>query len=266
MVSPPPTKSEYLDALKALYPASPEGFASDLLGDCGTIQYSRPLSWDLCYQHFKSETEYFSTPIPADKLDRAALELSNYLASFGMFRSTEMKAVNRRVFEPIISALFHAAQRTGIRSYQDLDCITPTQLRALINALDKAYVDAFLAAGFVDHHPSDTMTSKILMGVFGVMPALDDNYITAVRKLHRQLRKTYSLPRQKRFTQCLPTTLHDNEKLKFLLDLSRDKDLKVFLKELVLPVINHSDNRTNDDYPVMRLLDLYLWVIGKKVD
>lgn len=235
------------------------------MADCETIQYSRSLSWDLCYQYFKSETEFFSSPIPAHKLERAASELATYLAFFGMFRNVEMKAANRRVFGLIISALFQAARDNGIRSYKDLENITTAKLRALITALDEAYVIAFKKTGFVDEHPTDTMISKILMGIFGILPALDANYIAAVRALHRQLCEDCSLPPKTHTTHCLPTTLRDDRKLEFLLDFSRDEDLKAFLKKLVLPAIQDSDNKTIDDYPVMRLLDLYLWVVGRGI-
>lgn len=264
MVSPPPGDDSYLVALTTLFTGSKDQFQTRLLGGCPNVGLSRPLSWDFCYRHFKSKSEdYFSDSIPSETLDRGALELSNYLASFGMFRSAEMKSVNRVFFEPIIEHLFKVAKDNGIHSFQDFKSINQRQLRALIAGLDKAYCAAFAAAGIQNRHPSDTMTSKILMGMLGVLPAMDDNYVAAVRKLHKQIRDNQNLPTRKQFSDCLPTTLRDDGKLEFLLKISRNPRLETFLQDLVRPALQYSTPKVDADYPVMRLLDLYLWVSGQ---
>ena len=255
-----PSSAEiYLSALTTLFKGSKEQFQARLIDDCCNVSLSRPLSWDFCYYHFQSQSEkYFLDDIPPETLDRGALELSSYLASFGMFRSAEMKKVNRCFFEPIIAHLFKVAKANGIHSFNAFKDINLQQLRALISGVDKAYTDAFETVGIHDQRPTDTMTSKILMGMFGVLPALDDRYKGAVRQLHNQ-----QFAKQHQLKECLPTTLRDDRKLEFLLKISRDTRLTTFLHGLVLPALDHPMPKVRVDYPVIRLLDLYLWVSGQ---
>ena len=263
-VSPPPTNDNYLNTLTNLFQGSKEQFQTRLLDGCANVDFSRPLSWDFCYHHFQSQSEkYFLDTIPSETLARGTLELSNYLASFGMFRSAEMKKVNRCFFEPIIVHIFKVAQANGIHSFNAFKDINLQQLRSLIAGVEKAYSDAFESVGIHDQRPNDTMTSKILMGMFGVLPALDERYVYAVRKLHKQIRENQNLPTRKQFSDCLPTTLRDDGKLEFLLKISRNPRLETFLQDLVRPALQYSTPKVDADYPVMRLLDLYLWVSGQ---
>lgn len=260
-----PQDDNYLNTLTNLFQGSKEQFQTRLLDGCANVDFSRPLSWDFCYHHFQSQSKkYFLDTIPSETLARGTLELSNYLASFGMFRSAEMKKVNRCFFEPIIVHIFKVAKANGIHSFNAFKDINLQQLRSLIAGVEKAYLDAFDSVGIHDRRPTDTMTSKILMGMFGVLPALDERYVYAVRKLHKQIRKQQKLANRHQLKESLPTTLRDGRKLEFLLKISRDPRLKTFLHNLVLPSIKDSYSNTIDSYPVMRLLDLFLWVVGKE--
>ncbi len=176
-----------------------------------------------------------------------------------------MKKVNRCFFEPIIVHLFKVAKTNGIHAFNACKDINLQQLRSLIAGVEKAYSDAFESVGIHGHHPSDSdmMTSKILMCMLDVLPAMDDNYVSAVRKLHKQIRKNQNLPTRKQFSDCLPTTLRDDGKLEFLLKISRNPRLETFLQDLVRPALQYSTPKVDADYPVMRLLDLYLWVSGQ---
>lgn len=79
-----------------------------------------------------------------------------------------MKKVNRCFFEPIIVHLFKVAKANGIHAFNACKDINLQQLRSLIAGVEKAYSDAFESVGIHGHHPSDMMTSKILMCMLGL--------------------------------------------------------------------------------------------------
>ena len=141
---------------------------------------SRGNSWKYCYQKFKEA--YNQKSLPPKEIDNLAQALAVYLSSWGMYRASSflLNSDYRVHLKPIEIIL----------EYKDL-CIDnnlfddPSKEKQLFGdkgvyiGLESYYKKCKKALGktFVKNEiPSDTLISKILLGVYGCIPAYDQNF------------------------------------------------------------------------------------------
>ncbi len=130
---------------------------------------SRYASFDYCYKYFK-ETEPDDL---ARQMEKSCLMIAFYLASWGMLRgSSSLLRKSAKYYEPLVLYIA-AADKTmwevDVDSYSDENI---ERLTSLYNDLKK------LVTGGSSHL---TLVTKIMLGVFGVVPAFD-NYFTATMR------------------------------------------------------------------------------------
>lgn len=127
-------------------------------------QHDREYAWEYCYKHFrKAKTE-------ATRADRncAALQLSSYLASWGMYRNSfllqhaytvQLGAVDC-LLQSKFSALWDQEFGASANDTQLIPVILEAceELRAAYRPFGKA---------------TDTLVTKVLLGTIGCFPALD---------------------------------------------------------------------------------------------
>lgn len=131
-------------------------------GSSGISQYSRPQSWDFCYEHFLDMNRAIS--------DREAscMQLGYYLASWGMLRggSYLFKKTNARHYLNVISVA---------EEYEnEVRQVTPDQFSShhVQDLLVSLYND--LAAQLLPEGGRGiTLVTKTIMGIWGVFPSLD---------------------------------------------------------------------------------------------
>lgn len=154
-------------------------------------EYGRLFSWEYCYSYFYLHQGEFLDPKtdPSDDdLDRGALELYAYLASFGMFRSNAaLKELNRKIFVPVLDALFRQARQLEINPYELNGLLSKPQVESLMRAVRQGYRSALSEAQYMSRNPTATLESKILMGVMGVLPAFDRYFATAANDFNAAL-------------------------------------------------------------------------------
>jgi hypothetical protein len=129
----------------------------------------RYASFDFCYNYFKCND------ILAD-LELSCLHLESYLASWGMLRgSSFMLQKSIKHLEPAIKYIASLP-----KNYWEID--VDSYNNENIDKIIKIYQDIrnlVIEAGCRDL----TLITKILLGVFAFVPAYDDNFCAAFRKL-----------------------------------------------------------------------------------
>jgi hypothetical protein len=199
----------------------------------------RYMSWEHCYSHFRGHEAWRSV---AD-FDLAALHLSFYLASWGMYRGSGfLLQKDYRVHVPIVRVLCH----NDYRSLWKLNPVSASDKHVeLIMALWSGLRDAYRSKiKKVDGKkrevdPSDILLTKIMLGTMGCVPAYDRSVIAGLGACRI---------RPKSFGRKSYRAL-----LEFCRDNAADfRALKIRTRDGTLT------------YPIMKLLDMYLWQMGDK--
>jgi hypothetical protein len=127
---------------------------------------SRYASFDYCFNYFRGfhERGRAATLTNAEHLEKASLHLGFYLASWGMLRGS--------------SDLLQRSVRYFSRLIEEIAASPPELWDLDVAGYDPAGVDLLmesrrrLRTAFLEP-PSDTLITKLLLGVFGCVPAFD---------------------------------------------------------------------------------------------
>ena len=137
----------------------------------------RYASFDFCYNYFYSfyKENKLSELANKDNLQMSCLQIGFYLASWGMMRGSsfllEKSVKNYSNLIIAISEMPPKLWKIDVDSYNDenisllLDC-----KKEIIDTLGK------------DNKPSDTLVTKIMLGVFANVPAFDDYFKKFLKK------------------------------------------------------------------------------------
>ncbi|HAK89421.1 MAG TPA: hypothetical protein DHV16_02780 [Nitrospiraceae bacterium] len=142
----------------------------DYLNDRSPIK--RYASFDYCYNYFRYFYEHNNIEAIANPttVQLSCLQLGFYLASWGMLRGSSFllqKSVKH--YEQLISAIAKMPKvcwEIDLNTYSDVS----------ISLLLEIYKHIFSSLGENDEYASATLITKIMLGVFGNVPALDDNF------------------------------------------------------------------------------------------
>lgn len=146
--------------------------------------YPRLKAWEFLYEYIWDESRpRWADLISEEQIDTTALHIGFYLANWGMFRGSSgllqnsnldlMKALAKRLFTGQGPELFELSLDNFAPGAPDL-------------AYNQALLDSVLASMetlATNVSWTDTLKTKILMGVWGECPALDRFYIAACRDL-----------------------------------------------------------------------------------
>lgn len=183
---------------------------------------SRYLSWEYCYSFF---IERKGQILDDEKiLDLASLNLAFYLASWGMYRgSSNLLRKDYKIHKQLIEEL--------LQKCSDLwgNNISWEQIE-IANKLIKNYYQKHKIT------PTITLITKVLMGIFGCVPAYDRFFINGINKYNKNAKNISKSYNKQSFYQ-----------------------LKDFAKKIT--VTKYLKN-TNIPYPEMKLVDYYFWNIG----
>ena len=195
--------------------------------------FHRYLSWDNCQKAFADDKE----------TDFKALNLAYYLASWGMYRgSGGLLQKNHKIHEGPVK-IFHSGK------YDDLKCSAAMtvdessidRILTLRNEISSHYSTISFKRGNDPLKPisaTDTLMSKIMLGIFGCVPAFDEFLINGMKELGLKKRK------------------FDEAGLKEIFKFYRANEEEITL------CIKLVENETGVYYPVMKIIDMYLWTIG----
>jgi len=131
----------------------------------------RYASFDYCYNYFYGfyEKNKLDQLASKERLHESCLQIGFYLASWGMMRgSSFLLEKSARNFKPLIVAISKMDRKLweiDVDSYNDENIQLLIKCKEeIINALGK------------ENNPSDTLITKIMLGVFGTVPAYDQYF------------------------------------------------------------------------------------------
>ena len=130
---------------------------------------SRPASFDYCYNYFQDFRERGDTVALADDdhLHESCLQLGFYLASWGMLRgSSELLRRSLKYYVPVVETLAEMPQEVWTLDVPGYD---EDSLLLLLESVRHV-------RGAFEHTATDTLVTKILLGVFGCVPAYDTDF------------------------------------------------------------------------------------------
>lgn len=195
----------------------------------------RYMSWEHCFKAFQQ-------PKQVNDKDYLSLHLAFYLASWGMYRGSsallwkDYKIHNRTV------EIINDEKYDGIRCNNDqkIDINYIELILEAKNEISKHYKSNGIS-------PTDTLISKILLGTLGCVPAYDRLFKKGLNnsQLNQQFNKK-SLKILFNFIN-LPAKKHDFENIQSYINLDQE-------------------SRNGCYYPIMKIVDMYFWETGRKIE
>ena len=142
-------------------------------------------SWEHCYKSFK--LAYKNNNLNNECIDYLCLQLSFYLASWGMYRgSSFLLGYDYKIHKPVVELLFKYKSLWDIKIEKDKDQDLNWFYTDLFNLIDeiKEYYSKKRELIKKENSPkkeiSDTLVSKILLGTIGCIPAYDRYFISGI--------------------------------------------------------------------------------------
>lgn len=124
---------------------------------------ARYASFDYCFNYFQSFRDEPRRLVARDQMQTSCLQLGFYLASWGMFRgSTDLLQHSARYLQRVIQEIASAP-----RTMWGMDVDQYAEGAPMIVEM------AERLTGALEGGASDTLTTKILLGTFGAVPAFD---------------------------------------------------------------------------------------------
>ena len=216
---------------------------NDFLKELEDNQPHRYRSWEICHDTF---LKFENKKLTEEDLDYLALHLGFYLASWGMYRGSSF------LLQYYDYTIHKAAVKIAM-DYKDLFHINPFEQTdkylyllfdskaGLYNKLDHYYTELRKNVKDTNSGISSTLITKILIGIFGCVPAYDRFFLDGITPFK------------------ISKTSNNQPNLKSLIDyIKNNSDL---LQELY-SVLNSIDTKRH--YTIMKIIDMYFWQIGYK--
>ncbi len=194
-------------------------------------------SWEHCYKVFGENQNNTNEEI----IDYLCLNLAFYLASWGMYRgSSFLLQKDYKVHKKAVLEM-QKTEYNSLRNATPDELVTEENLLKLFNLqgkLEEIYQEIKDSVSKSKTVVSDTLITKILMGVFGCVPAYD-RYVKYTLKEYDLGRNTFKNP------MALKDIYKIYENYKTIINSERDRI-----------------NSYGFEYPFMKVIDIFLWQIG----
>lgn len=191
-------------------------------------------SWNLLRNYYFKNVK--GNPINSLEDERAntfALGLYTYLGSWGMFRSSLlMKAYNYTILKEVVQILSYS-NYDDLSELKRLEDFTEDKIQLLVEVFSKIE-DHFKKLKF---KTTNTLVSKIILGVYGCMPAYDSNVTKAMR--HLKIQANYN-------------NHTVSNAIKNLIEYSKSINIES----------NNIVKKELENYPIMKLIDMWLFGLG----
>jgi len=136
-------------------------------------------SFDYCFNYFQSFREGGGVAdiAAAENMLLSCLHLGFYLASWGMFRgSSGLRSRSLKQFEPVVELIARTPSDVWVI---DAHCYSEAVRHRLVGTAN----DIEEALHYPDGAwPTRTLATKIMLGVFGNVPAFDSRVVAGLRK------------------------------------------------------------------------------------
>ena len=195
---------------------------------------SRLFTYDFCINYFHEFKVNGEKPCDKKNLEKSLLHLGFYLASWGMYRgSSFLHKQSLLGLQGAVEAVSEIAASSP--AIWDLDVEKYSEPRSVEIILE---TKSHLKKAFGNHGPSETLITKIMLGVFGIVPAFDTYFkkATGLRVLDEK---------------SIATILQIYEKRKALVNRNRQ------------PTKNINGCETTLRYSQAKVIDLIYFAKGK---
>jgi hypothetical protein len=137
----------------------------------GGVRGTRSQSYDHCFNYFADTAD-----LTAD-IEKSCAVLGFYLASWGMYRGSSylLKYTNSTHLRPVIE--YVAGHREALRAI-DVDVYDDASITGIIEAYQ-----AIRVALELGQHRHITLVTKIMVAVFGCLPAYDDYFRHGLKRV-----------------------------------------------------------------------------------
>lgn len=195
------------------------------------IPESRYSSFDYCYNYFRT------TEDPTHDMEKSCLMLGFYLSSWGMFRgSSFLLTRSARLFEATIH--FIAKQDRAVWDI-DVDNYNEQNIEKVIEIY--AGVKNNLIKNGNTHL---TLVTKVLLGVFGFIPAFDQYFCNTFRDIFKEDKCGFRTVSKKSLT-CLSIFYEENK------EVIDNLSSQTFTIDFV------TATETSVNYPKAKIIDMY---------
>ncbi|WP_143008457.1 hypothetical protein [Pseudobutyrivibrio sp. YE44] len=211
------------------------------------VEQTSEFAWIDCYSVFG---DYVGKNLNSDEIDRLALKLFTYLANWSMYsRGTFLMDYNYRTHYDAVRILvdFEYADLYGRRYFSSVGngrglSSDYEEYISAVMELKRELEVAYAKYKRNNDTVSEILISKVMLGALGCVPAYDTCLNYALTKL-----------------QIAPKTFSGNS-LKAVLKYCEDdgKQIESCRSTLI--------NETGIEYPDMKIIDMALWMYGRKDD
>lgn len=203
--------------------------------------YHSNLSWENCYKFFyENRDEFDKVDEKSELIEKAALHLAFYLASWGMYRGdTFLRQYDHSVYKGLIIDLLNKYS-----NFYDKEFVDWENLKNAKNDIIEYFKNLKRKDKKYKNEPTKTLITKILMGIFGCVPAYD-------RFVKRALQEYSREHSHKRICQTFNDVSYNT--------------LKDWWEQYNCSEQHHLKGSTIT-YPPMKLVDVYFWSEGKRLD
>ena len=200
--------------------------------------YDRDVSFDYCYNYFRKTKPSELT----NDTEKSCLVLGFYLASWGMLRASSFllqKSIKH--YEPTVKYLSKLKSSTWEIDIDNYDDAIKTILEIYKD------LEGHLAAD--EKTPTVTLVTKVMLGVFGFIPAYDQNFVKAFSK---KFKGDCSFTRvNEKSLQCLNRFYDDNK------EEIDNCSLETFTVDF------STGQKTKINYPKAKIIDMYGFTVGE---
>lgn len=198
-----------------------------------TSPNDRYASFDYCYNYFRTTTDL------AEDIEKSCLVLGFYLASWGMLRgSSFLLQKSVKYFEPIIiyiSELDKSVWEIDVDTYHEKNIQT---ILSIYDEIKKRLI--------LDKNSDLTLVTKILLGVFGFVPAFDSYFCESFRDISYRCNIKCGFRRLNRKSLVFIRDFYEANK-SFIDDLSNTTFTTNFI----------TGEKTTINYPKAKIIDMY---------
>ncbi|SHK22228.1 DUF7669 domain-containing protein [Tepidibacter formicigenes] len=206
-------------------------------------KHQRYKSWEHCYKFFRKHKEFLTE----EQKDHAALHLAFYLASWGMYRGSSFLLqkdykVHKYAIDVLLDSKYDLLWDMDLSNYK-LHNKYSELLFKLKSELTNSYRKniKYINGEEKDINITDTLSTKILLGTIGCIPAYDRYFVEGLKFHGFKYRK---------FNQNSFKELID------FYNLFKDEFNRLKIK-------TESDGL---EYPEMKLIYMYFWQVGYLLD
>ena len=225
---------------------------------------TRYKSWEWCHKAFLDNKDLYQKASEKKKekiVELLSLHLAFYLASWGMYRGSSYllqrdykahKKAVREILNPAYALLWNYEPKPD--NIQEADKLLFNSELGIYWIVKNSYLGCDEEAEDVDL-ASDTLTTKILMGTFGCIPAFDRYFKSGIQLYQSKNGGS---------RHCAVS----GYKLSPNIENGKGKSYETF-KALAELAMQHKNDFTIDSdfsYPPMKCVDMYFWEIGYELD